>query len=162
MKYLVSTVLFILVFVLPIGSWFYLKTGLDFRKEALTSLEVKGNITDALKINRNLLKGKTSLIELKSIDHKQRALLFDQFKEAYTFQYLAPNNVGILDSNFIAPLRYDVLDSTYGDVSFILVDTALNIRNSYVVNEKADLERLVTELSILLPKKAPKDLKLKK
>lgn len=162
MKYLVSAVLFILVFVLPIGSWFYLKTGLDFRKEALTSLESKGKVHDALKINGDVLKGKTSLIEVNGIDAEQRALLFDQFKEAYTFQYLAPSNVGIVDSNFIAPLRYDVLDSNYKDVSFMLVDTALNIRNSYTVREKADLERLVTELSILLPKKAPKDLKLKK
>lgn len=162
MKYLVSAVLFILVFVLPIGSWFYLKTGLDFRKEALTSLESKGKVHDALKINGNLLKGKTSLIEVNGIDAEQRALLFDQFKEAYTFQYLALNNVGIVDSNFMAPLRFDVLDGKYKDVSFMLVDTALNIRNSYTVREKADLERLVTELSILLPKKAPKDLKLKK
>ena len=42
MKYLVGAVVFIMLFVLPLGSWYYLQSGLDYRKDALKELEPKG------------------------------------------------------------------------------------------------------------------------
>ena len=88
MRYLVGLVVFIMLFVLPLGSWYYLQTGLDYRKDALKELTPKGAFASNV-INPALLQSKTSLIHLKNVKEEVIPEIFEQYRESQTFQLLS-------------------------------------------------------------------------
>ena len=158
MKILSWIVLFALVVIVPFGSWYYLRQGLDYRKDALKQLAVKSKL-DSTAYTDSLFSGKTTLVVLRSNKDVEAALkpIIDQFKDAYTFQVVADSalQTDILTSD--VPL--DSLFRSHNH-SFALVDTAGNIRN-YYGQTRTDLKDLVEHLAVLLPNPKEPDIKLK-
>ena len=60
-KYILALAIVILLIVLPLGSWYYLNSGLDYRKQSLVELAVKVKVDSTLAIKLNLTK-KTTVI----------------------------------------------------------------------------------------------------
>jgi len=158
MKILSWIVLFALVVIVPFGSWYYLRQGLDYRKDALKQLEVKAKL-DSTGYTDSIFSGKTTLVVLRINEETEAALvpIIDQFKDAYTFQVIADSSV---QSNIIAASV--PLDSLFirQNHSFALVDTSGNIRN-YYGQTMEDLKNLVEHLAVLLPNPKEPDIKLK-
>lgn len=158
MKILSWIVLFALVVIVPFGSWYYLRQGLDYRKDALKNLEIKSKL-DSTGSMDSLFLGKTTLIVLKKNAEVRKALMpiIDQFNDAYTFQVVSDSAVHAevmiteLSSNeLLANKKY----------AFILVDTSGYIRN-YYGQSREDLKNLVEHLAVLLPNPKEPDIKLK-
>ncbi|MBK6785648.1 MAG: hypothetical protein IPG79_19310 [Saprospiraceae bacterium] len=83
----------ILLIFVPLGSWFYLKQGLDYRKNALEELKPKDNL-DSIPDSLNVFKYKTTLLVLKENEKILSScdLIYDQFKDAFTFQIVGNIN----------------------------------------------------------------------
>ena len=161
MKYLVSGIVFIMVFVLPLGSWYYLQSGLDYRKEALRDLEPKGMFTSPV-LDVNSLKSKTTLIHLKSIEEEVVPEIFGQYGGSQTFQLLSIDQSDSEHSNWIKidDFTANSISKANDDAGFLLIDTSGQLRNSY----PADMEgvrMLIEHTSIILPRIKEMDVKLK-
>lgn len=145
-----------LLVIVPLGSWYYLQQGLDYRKNALEVLKPKvylPQIPDSL----NIFKGKTTLL---FFDYPKVAGILppvvEQFKDAFTFQMAGSKNEAgytkvpgfVMDS-----LR---LEGKY----FALVDTSGAVRNYYSTDVK-ELKDMVEHLAIVLPQPKEKDIKIK-
>lgn len=142
--------------IVPLGSWYYLKKGLDYRKGALEDLKPKG-VIQMSDNDLHTFKGKTTLWVL-DFDKAKESLppIVDQFSDAYTFQ-LAGNFTEY--KNTYTP---DSLIQVYNtdQAVFALVDTAQQIRNFYSA-EKEELRMMVEHLAIILPNAKDKDIKMK-
>nr|MBP6568352.1 hypothetical protein [Saprospiraceae bacterium] len=89
-KLLSWIVLGLFLVVVPFISWYYLKEGLDYRKQALSELKVKDSIQvdlDSLLI----LKGNTTLLVLQSGKEVTDLLppIQEQFKNTQNFQIVS-------------------------------------------------------------------------
>lgn len=158
MKKLISWIaLVVMLGVLPVGSWYYLKQGLDYRKGALQELLPKQTL-DGNDTILAVFKGKTTLWVLDSAK-AQTALspIKEQFKDAYTYQM-----AGSWKEHGMIYIPHLVKDSTISnrDYVFALVDTSMHIRNYYTANEQ-DLKTMVEHLAIILPNAKDKDIKMK-
>lgn len=145
-----------LIVIVPFGSWYYLKQGLDYRKGALEVLKPKSSlpvIPDSL----NVFKGKTTLLVLDSMEADTITKpIYEQFKDAYTF-LLAGNG----QADFVLPVDSSVLESIRdGKNSFAIIDTAGQIRNFYT-RDVSQLKLMVEHLAIVLPRAKDKDIKMK-
>lgn len=162
MRYLVASVVFILLFIVPAGSWYYLQSGLDYRKDALKELEPKG-VFDVNGFDVARLKSKTTLFQLKSVQEDVLDKLHGQYSKSATYQMLTldtptevlPNwkSITIEEANLIS-MKYD-------GAGFVLVDTSMMVRNTY----PADMEgvrRMIEHTSIILPRVRELDVKQKK
>jgi len=169
MKQIKIIALFLVLVFFPLGSWYYLQKGLDFRKELGKELEVKGNIGDFISTPTGLemFKGKTSLVILPSAEIESTLLddIYDQFKQAYTFQLVNGNRK--LDNSEFAKEKEWLNQSftvDHGDlenkVAFI-VDSKMQVRN-YFEGSEDDLRSLVQQLSVSFPKKPERDIVEKK
>lgn len=158
MKKLVSWIVLIAMLgVLPLGSWFYLKQGLDYRKAALEELRSKQTI-EGNNFMSLAMQGKTTLWVLDS-SKAQKALIpiKEQFKDAYTFQI-----AGSWVENDVIYIPSHVKDSiiTNREYVYALVDTSMHIRNFYTANDQ-QLKTMVEHLAIILPNAKDKDIKMK-
>ncbi len=169
MKQIRIIALFIVLVFFPLGSWFYLQKGLDFRKELGKELVVKGEVSDFMEspTGFDLLNGKTSLIILPqaNIDAKQLDEIYDQFKQAYTFQLI--NAKRSLDNSPFANDKEWInqnLISTHVDLkdkAAVIVDKEMGVRNYFGSSDK-ELQSLVRQLSISFPKRPSRDIVEKK
>lgn len=162
MKYLVSSVVFILIAIVPFGSWYYLQTGLNYRKDALKELEPKEKFS-ASGFDDSILKSKTTLFQLKKVEEDVLPEIYDQYNKSQTYQVVAVESPSEPHDNWItiSPIIADVISSKYDNAGFILVDTSMMVRNTY----PADMDgvRLMIEhTSIVLPRIKEMDIKLKK
>ncbi|MBK8817630.1 MAG: hypothetical protein IPN49_00520 [Saprospiraceae bacterium] len=147
----------ILLIFVPLGSWFYLKQGLDYRKNALEELKPKDNL-DSIPDSLNVFKYKTTLLVLKENEKILNScdLIYDQFKDAFTFQI-----VGNINKPYAIPFSHKILSSLKGgNASFAIIDTSLQIRNLYSTETK-DLKKMVEHLAIVIPRIKEKDIKTK-
>ncbi len=162
MKYLVSSVVFILIAVVPFGSWYYLQTGLNYRKDALKELEPRG-LFSSDGFDNSILKSKTTLLQLKEVDEKVLPEIFDQYNKSETYQVIAIESpvepydnwktISLEDANRIS--------SKYDNAGFILVDTSMMVRNTYAADMDG-VRRMIEHTSIILPRIKEIDIKLKK
>ena len=83
-KFTVAVVLLIVLVGLPIGSWYYLQTGFNYRKEALEYLKPKGEIT--IEDQSLELKNYTTLIQLNEDHEELLKKVYDQYSSSNTFQ----------------------------------------------------------------------------
>jgi len=161
-KLLVSIGVFVLVVVLPAGSWYYLKTGLDYRKAALVKLEPKGQIDQSLIGEGDPLRSRTSLIELRA-NTATTTKLYDQFGEGETFTMWTQSSPDRSIDNWI-PLdsaQTARLQAAYPEVSYMIVDTTGAVRSMYEdINEEV-VKEMVSHLAIVMPRKKDKDIKMK-
>lgn len=160
MKKLISwIVLAALVIIVPVGSWYYLQQGLDYRRSALKDLAVKDSIQiqdDSLM----LFKGKTTLLVLgkDSSVMVHSKIIDDQYGSSFSFQTLSTStNLGIpqVPDNYIANL----IDK-FSEYQYLLIDTSMKIRNHYK-DSNEDLKRLVEHIAIILPRPVESDIKMK-
>ncbi|MBK8622400.1 MAG: hypothetical protein IPN79_11720 [Saprospiraceae bacterium] len=145
-----------LIVIVPFGSWYYLKQGLDYRKNALEALKPKRSLPE-IPDSLNIFKGKTTLLVLDTTEADTiTEPIYEQFKDAYTFS-LAGNG----QADFVLPLQKSILELLKnGDKSFAIIDTAGQIRN-YYTREVSQLKLMVEHLAIVLPRAKDKDIKMK-
>ena len=162
MKYLVSSVVFILIAVVPFGSWYYLQTGLNYRKDALKELEPKG-LFSSDGFDNSILKSKTTLLQLKEVDENVLPEIFDQYNKSETYQVIAIESPVEPYDNWITISSEDakVISSNYDNAGFILVDTSMMVRNTYPADMDG-VRRMIEHTSIILPRIKEIDIKLKK
>lgn len=161
MKYLVGTVVFIMLFILPLGSWYYLQSGLDYRKEALEELEAKGEFSSTA-LDMNTLMSRTTLMHLKPVEENVISEIFGQYGESHTFQLISVQEAKEKSKNWVQidDFTANSISSAYSDAGFILVDTSGQVRNMY----PADMEgvrRVIEHTSIVLPRVKEMDVKIK-
>ncbi len=157
--------LFIVLFILPIGSWLYLKKGLDYRKEALKELEVKGEFQEDI-FNVSFipeLKGYTTLLNVdRDVDTSTMERLYDQFGKSRTFQVISPVNISEKENNFHL-VSEDSLEffgkKHFKEASFLLVDSLRRVRALYN-DEEGSVKNMIKHISILLPSEAKRKIKV--
>jgi hypothetical protein len=162
MKYLVSSVVFILIAIVPFGSWYYLQTGLNYRKEALKELEPKG-LFSADGFDNSILRSKTTLFQLKDVEENVLPKIFEQYNKSKTYQVVAIDTPDEPQSNWkvISSDLANTISSKYDNAGFILVDTSMMVRNSYPADMDG-VRRMIEHTSIVLPRIKEMDIKLKK
>lgn len=155
-------ILLLLLILLPIASWYYLKTGLEYRKDALTELEDRGRVSRYLTVDENILKDKTTLIEIDpSIDPSLREQVFHQFKDAYSFQYMSPAPTDIEAPNYLKLPQLNITNDSIKGATYLAVDGDLQVRNIYTLTDKESIQDMVSQMSILLPWAPERDIKQK-
>ncbi len=164
---IISLFLFLVVF--PLGSWFYLQKGLDFRKALGKELEVKGQLTDYISSPAGLemFRDKTSLVILPNADIDTDLLdeIYEQFKQAYTFQLVNgnrkyDNSVFSKDREWVNQ-TFNADNASLTDKTAFIVDKEMNVRN-YYKNTDAELKSLVRQLAISFPRRPARDIIEKK
>jgi len=162
MRYLVPTLVFALLFIVPAGSWYYLQSGLNYRKAALKELEPKMKFESNI-IVADKVKSKTTLLQLKSVDNEVMPKVFDQYGKSQTFQMYSLDTPTELAPNWksIPVTQADVLSGQFDEAGFVLIDTSMMVRNTY----PADMEgvrKMIEHTSIILPRVREIDIKMKR
>lgn len=157
MKYLKSIVVLSFLFGFPIGSWYFLQTGLDWRRVKAKEHTVKGPAVDTKLLSldqasllKTTLEGKTTIIKLSTTVTPLDESLKKQFKDAYTFQWLNDTPTAHLTNSAV----------TKG-MDYVLIDTSLNIRQTYKGEDKETITRIVEDIALLLPHRKSRDIKMK-
>lgn len=155
-------VLVSMIIIFPAVSWYYLQSGLNYRKAALEELKPKGDLTrDVTKIDQ--LKGKTTLIQLQDVDMVKLNSIYNQYQLAETFQVLSHIESDDLSKKWyvLDDLSLAALRNQYETASFVLVDTSLQVRNTYAHSDE-DFIKMVEHLAIVMPRKKDKDIKIRR
>ncbi|MEM9547397.1 MAG: hypothetical protein AAGA77_15565 [Bacteroidota bacterium] len=161
MKYLVGAVVFIMLFVLPLGSWYYLQSGLDYRKAALKELEPKGEFMNS-SVDQNKLISKTTLMHLKPVREEVIPEIFEQYGGSHTFQLMSIQAPSGKDNNWIQIDEFTAnsIAAANDDAGFLLIDTSGQLRNIYPADMDG-VKRLIEHTSIILPRLREVDIKMK-
>lgn len=148
----------LLLVVVPLGSWYYLNQGLNYRKTALSELHPKDSISlhqDTL----NLLKDRTTLVVLdKNNTSSIIDAVGDQFKNAQGFQVLHYDSTSTSD---VIPFHYSngFFDTKQG-YAFVLIDQDLKIRNFYK-GDMVSVKRMIEHIAMVIPRPKEADIKQK-
>ena len=173
MKIIKIIAIFTILVVFPALSWYYLDTGLAYRKEARISMEPKESLDQFLEKNEfetktdlePICQGKTSLVLYRrSADHDETInKLFEQFQKANTFQIVILNESGLEPFDDFEKTNLHMVDAKINSnqSSIILIDQDLQIRNVYNFSEASILE-MVSHTALLIPRTKPKDIKVNK
>ena len=161
MKYLIGTVVVIMLFVLPFGSWYYLQSGLDYRKEALKDLEPKGAFTSPF-ISPSALESKTTMIHLKEVEGNVISEIYGQYGESETFQLYSIDKPEEGVENWIKldDLAANSISAANRNAGFLLIDTSGQLRNTYPAKLDS-VKYLIEHTSIILPRVKEMDVKMK-
>lgn len=167
----------LVLFGLPAGSWYFLKYGADWRRAKLSTLDIKSNFVNAYDFTPEektelfaLLSYKTSVISFGGSLNERENDLIDQYRKSYTFQWVT----FVADSSQVDPVssknprKYFVGKLPETDIAilrgvdYLLVDTAINIRQTYTGRTDETLSKLIEDIAIVLPRKKEKDISMKK
>lgn len=143
--------------VLPAGSWFFLKWGLDWRRVKAKELVSKEQVLDLEKLRSESnpfaqrIKGKTTLLKTSDKQTDLDLDLVDQFKDAYTFhaEFLSPEELN------------SIAEQMQGNFDYILIDTAGQVRQMYTGMDTSVMTRVVEDVALILPQRKPIDIKMK-
>ncbi|NNE26063.1 MAG: hypothetical protein HKN09_04420 [Saprospiraceae bacterium] len=176
MKIIKSIVVLLVIFGLPLGSWYFLKYGYNWRKDKIEVLQPKGHFlkdipwTDEERTELySSMFFKTNIVQLGGEVGPSQELIIDQFRKANTFQWLV-----LLPESEKAP-RISTKDvkkyvnvqsifdqnSEYASAKYMIVDTAFQIRQMYMNGDDADLGKLVEDYSLSIPKRKERDIKMR-
>lgn len=166
----------------PIISYFYLKSGYDYRLESLHVLSDKGAVSPfnlVVDSTTNLSDDdlKTSITVVAMLEGSEEDIsylddLFEQYKERNEFRILAFVDQGetqLIDERYVrvnaAPsISRQFFNNTFTDTiewqrpSFVLLDTAGHVRNMYPGKDKGESVRLVEHIAIVLPRTKKSDI----
>lgn len=187
-KFLVTIVL--ILFLLPFVSWYYLQSGLDWRKDAQavmngTSPFPTGTclLADGRKFSSDSLEGRVTLITYASCDaddnDRKEVLeaLYDQFREtgkaAFVLLDSCQSGIGALSQErrknwYVIPCADSVaicntVKSLWEkDKIFALADRKGVIRSYYAINTTDEKRMLVEHMSLLLPRERQEKVELKR
>ena len=167
--------LFLLLVVLPVGSWFYLKSGLNYRKEAFSHLGNFGKLSDLyfkdLESKRFLSDtNHVVLVNLFSIDSvnlnnlKKITKAYEQRNDFYgvnlscdtslIFPYdksLRPLYADRSSCEKLEGIRNSISAHVGHPINTILINSKGVIVNGYDVNIKSDMAEMIKHISIILP-----------
>ncbi|HOY15130.1 MAG TPA: hypothetical protein PLY70_18415 [Saprospiraceae bacterium] len=148
MKKIGVFVVFAMLVGFPAISWYYLRGGVNYRKEAFAEMESKGPF-DTSGLNKSLLdkiQNHVTIVDLNGSNETAKELL-SQFDKVDEFLFLSNHQV---DSLKLAPEALEAYKKTYGNVDYVLVDLEGNVRSTYKDTSK-DHKLLVKHVAILLP-----------
>lgn len=167
MKYIISFIVLVLIIVLPALSWYYLRSGYDFRLDLIQKLEAKKLIdadlesTDGLSL-KTTLGHKTSLIVDKFKANLRRVEdVHDQFDQAFTYQTVFVSNelCDVVQKPLQKCLQLDanVMHELLDGHAFAIIDTNMQVRNWY---DDADTsyQKMVEHMAVVLPRVPNKDI----
>jgi len=162
MKYFVSALVFALVCIVPFGSWYYLQSGLNYRKDALKELEPKGEFMVS-GFDNSILKSKTTLFQLLPVQKDVLPEIYEQYKKSETYQVITTANPVEESSNWLQINKEtaNTISSKYNNSAFILVDTSMMVRNTYPADMDG-VRQMIEHTSIVLPRVKEIDIKMKK
>jgi len=157
MKYLKSIVVIVLLFVIPAGSWYFLQSGLDWRKVKAKELVPKEQVFDLEELKSkdhpivNRIQSKTILLKTTGDPSELDQNIMDQFKDAHTF-----------DAVFLDQEQYGSVDQLIkGQYDYLLIDTSGKGRQTYAGGDQAVMTRVVEDIALILPQRKPKDIRMK-
>jgi len=186
----VTVVLVFFLFLLPFVSWYYLKSGLEWRKNAQTVMNGKQplpelpfqNSTTGKPLEKSQLEYHVSLLVLVSCDnassqHDLVGTLYHQFKETHKANFLFVDTCS--QSTFTLPdtLRENVytlhcVDSLRNCKSFLqdwpvgknfaLIDKTGIIRSYYIAGNHDEKKMLVEHMALLIPRDYSEKVELKR
>jgi len=145
--------------LVPLGSWYYLHQGLQYRKQLLKELEVKYQI-DSSADSLKLLFGNANLVVL---DNSNKILeivnqLNDQFANSPKFNIIFKDSV---DQYSYLPQGYMAEEwNKMSGSSFVLLDTLMNVKNTYL-DDLDQIKKLVEHISVVIPRQKEADIKVK-
>ncbi len=187
-KFLVTIVL--ILFLLPFVSWYYLQSGLEWRKDAQavmngTSLFPAGTcvLADGRKFSTDSLEGRVTLITYVSCDSNDGdqkdvlQALYDQFRETGKAAFVLLDSCQSGSANvpqvqhknwYVIPCTDSLTICTAvtslwekGKI-FALVDRKGVIRSYYAINTTNEKRMLVEHMSLLLPRERQEKVELKR
>lgn len=164
-------VLFLMFIVLPLGSYLYLSRGVDYRLAALEMVEPKGELidfeyyVDGVARSSRSLNNKTALIHINesSSDSKYLDMIYAQFKQSPNFELLEIVSDSLVKeedgfTKVYSPNSKAIMDA-YGGKDILLVDTALQVRSYYELNDST-INELVRDIAVILPLKKKSSIKM--
>lgn len=187
-KFLITIVL--ILFLLPFVSWYYLQSGLDWRKDAQavmngTSPFPAGTsmLADGRKFSSDSLEGRVTLLSYIACDQDDKGqrevleALYGQFKETGkaafvlldTCQAGTGNMPSTQDKNwYVIPCAdsmvvcNDISKLWEKDKMFALIDRKGIIRSYYAIHTTNEKRMLVEHMSLLLPRERQEKVELKR
>ena len=177
MKILKSIAIIAVLIGLPLGSWYFLKDGFNWRKAKLEELAPKGRFFDAFDFNDSdkeklfrEITYKTTLVKVNQDLNKDDIALIDQFRKSYTFLFLVMTKDPKAREDYSSkqPLRYLIpstmtpSDERLRDAKYILLDTASVIRQYYNGDDHETLTQIVEDIAVVLPRHVTPDIEMKK
>ena len=160
-KHISTIAVMVLVFIVPFGSWYYLKQGLDYRKDALVTLAPKDSIDSRLD-TLAFFRGKTTIVVNKSSDDLDKLIstIKDQFKNTPKFQVVYKDS-SVHNSGIIIPKMYlNDFFKKYQDRQYLLIDEKLKLRNVFGF-DKESTKKLIEHTAIILPRPKEADIEVK-
>jgi len=147
-----------MLFALPAASWYFLQSGLNWRKVKAKELVPKNEVIDLEKLHSSShplaarLQSSTTLLKVEGPQSKLDKDLVDQFKDAYTFQaiYLGTDQQ-------LQPADQIV----NGQFNYLLIDTSGQVRQTYIGTDQEVMTRVVEDIALILPQRKPKDIRMK-
>ena len=166
MKYFKSALIFSLLVLVPLGSWYYLKKGLDYRKDALVKLGGNTSISDICE-TAEVYRGETVLLAHVNNTPTYRedlSKVMSEFDDVPNFKCLIIKDTFLNNTqqNFTNQFRFqsnkEACNYAFADLS--LIDTSGIIRRTYTADEKGYIE-VIEHLAIILPSPEERDIKIK-
>jgi len=165
-KFLAVTLMLV---VFPALSWYYLDTGLEYRKKAHQAMLPKGDLNELISAKRfttdydlrATCDGSTSMLICRKDEKDDVTIqrLFDQFDDANSFQVVLLNEKGLTPLPEFEASNFHVVPSTVNyDNEVVLLDNQLRIRSNHTF-EKQDIQDLVTYTALLIPRDVGRDIK---
>ena len=176
-KYIKSILVLVILIVLPLGSWIFLKKGLDWRKAKVLKLEKQERFINAFDFENadkdklyEIMAHRTCVVKFKNDLTPLDSALIDQFKNAYTFQFIdltRTNEQGKGWSSKSSVRQYKPANvrpkqAELADINYMIVDTSGYIRQFYKGDDKQIINLLVEDVAVVLPRKREKDIAIKK
>lgn len=177
MKYLKTVLVLLLLAGLPIGSWLFLKSGLNWRKDKVSDLKTKDLFFNAFDFSKKdkdklyeLMAHRTCVVKIKGEIEDLDEALIDQFEDAYTFQYISfektVDNTKSWSSKsavrFYQPESSNARFDRLKNVNYAIVDTTGYVRQYYEGSGKQVMNTMVEDIAVILPRKKEKDIAIRK
>lgn len=156
------------VIIMPLFSWYYLNSGLEYRKELeretipISDFEQEAIFQYLLAANpdiEDLFIDKTTV--LVNADHpsaNQAVAVYDQYKNAISFQMISVGKEKIAPDQNFEHLELEALKLMEQEIC--LIDTSLNLIRNYELNHES-LNKLVHHIAVVLPRVAERDINVK-
>lgn len=150
-KNITTAGLLLLLVVFPAVSWYYLTTGIDYRKRLLKETNPMGSIEQFYNCGTEAMKSSTTILNFGDLSAQIRKDLDEQFKVGKGYNIIDANSDCIVTN-----------DSLSNDVKLMLVDTSLRLRSVYPDYNRETIRNLVEHLTLVIPQEKKKELKVKK
>lgn len=162
MKNLNKLLVFFLLAIVPLGSWYYLRTGLDYRKNALEELRPKYYLTEKCQ-GLTYPKGFTTVL-LNTENAPAGKEQLNEFEQVLRKEF---DDVPKLNISSFDLLKNDTAQANGFDVcnpinlkAITLIDTSGQVRKEYD-GSKDSFRKVIEHMAVVLPRQEEKDISQK-